>query len=62
MTQALLRKGVIKLRLALQIQRTNGKFVGYQGSGFTFEVASIKEAREVVANLRKSFEENADGN
>jgi len=56
MTQALLRKGVIKLRLALQIQRTNGKFVGYQGSGFTFEVASIKEAREVVANLKKSLE------
>jgi hypothetical protein len=61
MTQALLRRGWIDFRLFLLLKHGRA-WVGYHGLNIRFKVSSIKQAREVIANLRASFEEDEDGN
>ena len=56
MTQALLKDGEINLRIWVQIKQ-GSRWVGYQGALVKFTVGSIKEAREVIANLKKSLED-----
>jgi hypothetical protein len=57
MTEALLQRGEIRIRVAVQIKKYGGNFVGYHGASFYTKVGSIKEARELVANLKKSLED-----
>jgi hypothetical protein len=58
MTQLLLKRGEIRLRVTVQIKHPHTRhFVGYHGASFYTTVGSIKEARELVANLRKSLED-----
>lgn len=56
MNDSLLRTGKIKLRLVVMVF-SKRKWWGYQGAQIKFEAKSIREVREIIANLKDSLEE-----
>lgn len=52
MQDSLNRRGVIRLRVTVQIGNGRGDYVGFQGASSYKEVSSIKKAREFESKLR----------
>lgn len=56
MQQTLNSRGVIRLRVVIQIEDGHGNYLGYQGESSRTEVNSVKDARLFAKRLREFVE------